>query len=101
MHLEGFLDLESSLSNHNLQSKYRSVDRLCGDTCSYVRPQIWLNEARTDIGLSLTTGFLNENDWLVYFLIFGELSSSMSFIVGFFKTSSFLSLLSRISIHVF
>ena len=38
-------------------------------------------------------GFLNENDSLAYFAILGELSSTLSFIVGFFKTLSFLSLL--------
>ena len=38
-------------------------------------------------------GFLNENDSLAYFAILGELSSGLSFNVGFFKTLSFLSLL--------
>ena len=69
------------------------VDRLCGDTCSYVCPQARLNEASTNICLSPTMGFLNENDCLDYFAIFGELSSGLSFTVGFFKTFSFLSLL--------
>ena len=72
---------------------YPRVDRLCRDTGPYVCPQIWLNESRTKIGLSLTMGFLNENDSLAYFAIFGKLSSSLSFTVGFFKTSGFLSLL--------
>ena len=38
-------------------------------------------------------GFLNENDSLVYFAILGELSSGLSFTVGFLKTFCFLSLL--------
>ena len=38
-------------------------------------------------------GFLNENDSLAYFAILGELSSGLSFTVGFFKALSFLSLL--------
>ena len=38
------------------------LERLCGDTCPYVCPQTWLNETRTNIGLSPTMGFLNEND---------------------------------------
>ena len=37
--------------------------------------------------------FLNENDSLAYFAILGELSSGLSFAVGFFETVSFLSLL--------
>ena len=69
------------------------VDRLCGDTCSYVDPQTWLNETRTNIGLSPTMGFLNENDSLAYSAILGELSSGLSFTVGFFQDLSFLSLL--------
>ena len=69
-----------------------STVRLCRDTCFYVCPQTWLNEARTDIGLSPTMGFLNENDSLAYFAILGELSSGLSTIVGFFKTVSFISL---------
>ena len=33
---------------------------------TYVCLQTWLNEARTNIGLSPTVGFLNENDsWLI------------------------------------
>ena len=56
------------------------------NSCSYVSPQTWLNKARTNIGLSPTMGFLNENDSLAYFAILGELSSGPSFIVGFFKT---------------
>ena len=72
---------------------FSRLDRLCGDTCSYVCPQTWLNNASTNIGLSPTMGFLNENDSLAYFAILGELSSGLSFIVGFFKTLSFLSLL--------
>ena len=66
------------------------VDRLCGDTCSYVCPQTWLNEARTNIGLSPTVSFLNENDSFAYFEILGELSSGQSFTVGFFMTLSVL-----------
>ena len=66
------------------------MNRLCGDTCSYVCPQTWLNEVRTNIGLSRTMGFLNGNDSLPYFAIFGELSSGLSFTVGFFKKLSFL-----------
>ena len=62
------------------------MDRLCGDTCSNVFPQTWLNEARTNIGLSPAVGFMNENDRLAYFAILGELSSYLSFTVGFFKT---------------
>ena len=62
------------------------MDRLCGDTCSYVCPQTWLNEARTNIGLSPTMGFSNENDSLAYFEILGELPSGLSFTVGFFMT---------------
>ena len=73
------------------------VDRLCGDTCSYVYPQTWLNEARTNIGLSPTMGFLNENESLAYFEILGELSSGLSFTLDFFKTVSFLSLLKSVS----
>ena len=38
-------------------------------------------------------GFLNEKDSLAYFAILGELSSCLSFTVGFFKALSFLSLL--------
>ena len=37
------------------------VDRLCGDTCPYVCPQTGLNKAQTNIALSQTMGFLNEN----------------------------------------
>ena len=65
------------------------MDRLCGDTCSYVCPQTWLNEAKTNIGMSPTMGFLNENVSLAYFAILGELSSGLPFIVGFFKTYVF------------
>ena len=54
--------------------------------------QTWLNEARTNKGLSPTMGFLNENASLAYFAILGELSSGPCFTVGFFKTESFLSL---------
>ena len=67
------------------------MDRLCGDTCSYVCYQIWLNEARANLGLSPTMGFLNENDSLAnYDTILEELSPGLSLTVGFFKTSSFL-----------
>ena len=55
----------------------------------FVCQQTWLNEARTNIGLSTTIGFLNDNDSLVYFAIFGELPSDLSFTVVFFKTSVF------------
>ena len=48
-------------------------------------PKTWLSEARTNIGLSQTMGFLNENDSLAYFAIVGELSSGLSFTVYFFK----------------
>ena len=68
------------------------MERLCKDTCPYAYPQNSLNEARTNIGLSPTMGFLNENESLAYFAIFGELSSCLSFTVNFFKTLSFLSL---------
>ena len=56
-------------------------------------PQTWLNEARTNIDMYPTIGFFNENDGLAYFAILGDLSSGLSFTVGFFKTSDFLSLL--------
>ena len=59
----------------------------CGDTCFYVCPHTWLNEARTNIGLSSTMGFLNKKDSLTYFAILGELSSGLSFAVGFFNIS--------------
>ena len=65
------------------------MDRLPGDTCSNVCPQTWLNKARTNIGLSLTMGFLNENDSLAYFAILGKLPSGLFFTVGFFKTFKF------------
>ena len=55
------------------------VDRLCGDTCPYVCPQ-----AQTNIALSQTMGFLNENmTW--FFVYFGQLLPGLSLIVGFFK----------------
>ena len=38
-------------------------------------------------------GFLNENEGLACFAILEELSSGLSFTVGFFKTLTFLSLL--------
>ena len=69
------------------------MDRLCGNACYYVCPQTWLNEASTSTGLSPTMGGLNENGSLVYFAVLGELSSGLSFTVGFFKTLGFLSLL--------
>ena len=68
------------------------VDRLCGDICSYVCPQTWLNEARTNVGLSPTMGFLNENDSLAYFAMLVELLSGLS--VGFFKTFKFSRIIS-------
>ena len=46
--------------------------------------QDWLNEARTNLGLSPTVDILNENDSLAYFAIFGELSSGPSFTMGLF-----------------
>ena len=63
------------------------------DTCSYVCPQTCSDEARTNIGLSPTMHFLNKIDSLAYFAIWGELSSGLSFTLGFFKTLRFLSLL--------
>ena len=45
--------------------------------------------ARTNICLFPTMGFLNVNDSVAYFAILGELSSGLSFIVGFFKTFTF------------
>ena len=71
---------------------YPRVNRLCGDTYSYVCPQTWLNEARTNIGLFTTMFVLNENDSLAYFAYLGELSSGLSYTMGFFKTLSFHSL---------
>ena len=70
--------------------KISRVGRLCGDTCSNVCPQTWLNEDRTNTGLSPTKGSLNINDILAYFDILGELPSGLSLTVGFFKTLSFL-----------
>ena len=69
------------------------MDSLCWDTCSYVCPHTWLNEARTNIGVSPTVGSLNEYDSLAYFEILEEFSSGLSFTVGFFKSLSVLSLL--------
>ena len=66
------------------------VNRVCGDTCSYVCPQTWLNEARINTGLSPTIDFLDENDSLAYFEILGELPAGLSFTVEFFMTLSFL-----------
>ena len=43
------------------------------------------DEARTNIGLSPPMGFLNENDRLVYFAILRDLSSDLSFTMGFFS----------------
>ena len=70
------------------------MDRLCGDTCSYVCPPTWLNEGRINIGLFPTMGFFNENDSLAYLAILGELSSGLSFTVGFSRLC-LLSLLVR------
>ena len=64
------------------------MDRLCWDTCSYVCPETWLNDARANICLSKTMGFLDENDSLAYFVILGELSSGLSSTVSFFMTIS-------------
>ena len=69
------------------------MDRFCEETCSYVCPQTWLNDAKTNIGLSVTMGFLNENDNLAYFANLQDFSSGLSFTVGFFNTLGFLSLL--------
>ena len=55
-------------------------------------PRLGLTKTKTNIGLSPTLGFLNENDSLAYFAVLGELSLGLSFAVGFFKTLSFLSL---------
>ena len=50
---------------------------------------MWLNEARTNIGLSPNMDFLNENATLAYFVIFRELLPGLSFTVDFFKTKVF------------
>ena len=65
--------------------------RYAGDTRSYVCPQTWLNEARINIGLSPTVGFLNENDCLAYFAIL-ENCRQVCLTVDFFKTKFSLSL---------
>ena len=62
-------------------------------SCSYVCPQTWLNEARKNTDLSPAMGFLNENGSFTCFAILREFSSDLCFTAGFFKTSSFLSLL--------
>ena len=62
------------------------MGRLCRNTCSYVCPQTWFNEARTNIDLSPTMDFLNENDSLAYFAILRELSSGLS---GLFQNLKF------------
>ena len=51
--------------------------------------QTWLNDVKTNIGLSPTIGFLNENDSLAYFESWQEWSSCLSFTVGFLKTFKF------------
>ena len=84
---------DKQISQTTAPMKETGVDRLCWDTCSYICPQTWLNEARANIGLSLTMGFLNENDSLAYFAILEELSSGLYFTVGFFNTLSLFSLL--------
>ena len=61
-----------------------------GHIYSYICPQTWLNEARTNISLSPTMSFFNENDSLAFFAILGEWSSGLSFTVGFLKTLRFL-----------
>ena len=38
------------LSSSKPRASKRRVDRLCGDTCSNVCPQTWLDKARTSIG---------------------------------------------------
>ena len=70
-------------------SCHARLDRLWGNTYFHVCPQTCLNEARTNIGLSLTMGFLNENDCLAYFAILGELLSGLSFTVGFLRFKAF------------
>ena len=65
------------------------VDRLCGDTCSYVCHQTWLNESRTNIGLSPTMGFLNENDCLELFCNFGKIVVRSVFCCGLFEDLKF------------
>ena len=65
------------------------VNRLCGDTRSYVCPQIWLNEARANIGLSPAKGFLNENDSSAYFAIFGRIVVRYVFYCGLFQDFKF------------
>ena len=47
---------------------------------------LWLNEAKTNIGISTTMRFLRENDSLAYLAILGELSSCLPVTVGFFET---------------
>ena len=51
------------------------------------------NKARTNMGLSPTMGFLNENDNLAYFAILGNCRQVCLLLWAFFKTSSFLSLI--------
>ena len=65
------------------------VDRLCADTSFYICPQTWLNEARTNRYVPPTMAFLNEKDSLAYSAMLGELSSGLSFTIGFFKTFKF------------
>ena len=69
---------------------------MCRDTHSHVCPQTWLNQARKDKSLFLTTcmGFLNVSDSLAYSAILGELLSGLSVrSVGLSKIFGFLLLL--------
>ena len=65
---------------------------LCRDTCPYFGPQTWLNEARTNIGLSPTMFFflMKMTVWLIS--NFGRTVVRSVFYYGLFKTLSFLSL---------
>ena len=52
------------------REEYQGWIGLYVGTCSHVCPQSLLNEARTNIGLSPTMGFLNEDSNLAYFANF-------------------------------
>ena len=65
------------------------MDRLRRYTCSYVGSQTWLNDARTNIGLSQTMGFLNENDSLAYFANFGRIFVRSVINCGLFQDIKF------------
>ena len=63
-------------------------------TCTVV-----FNESRTNIGLSPTMGFLNENDSLAYFCNLGRLVVRSVFycgLAGFFKTLKFSLIISSL-----